>query len=113
MDPDLGRCRNLRDRGGWVRPHGEVARDAEGKRAMSEESPLSYTWWWEQSFSLGVVEHEVLVTVRGEKYTGWHRCKNGRLADGRHPEWKDALARYRLPDGSVTEPEPRLPAVDE
>jgi len=57
------------------------------------------TWWQEFSLgSIGSYEYEVVVTRNGgPHYTGWHRCKNGRMADGRHPEWysKTGETRYR------------------
>jgi hypothetical protein len=44
----------------------------------------------------------------GQRYTGWYRRIGGKLPDGRQPEWNDVdvrpLLRFRLEDGSVTEP---------
>jgi hypothetical protein len=37
--------------------------------------------WWQ---TLGQYEYEVGADGR---YTGWHRCVGGRLADGRWPAW--------------------------
>ena len=39
--------------------------------------------WWQQ---LGHYEYEVSETFTLQ-YTGWYRCINGRMADGRWPAW--------------------------
>ncbi len=43
--------------------------------------------WWQRS---GRYEYEV-----GENgYTGWIRCVDGQLADGRWPQWREKKVRY-------------------
>jgi hypothetical protein len=46
--------------------------------------------FWQQ---MGRYEYE----VNGMKYTGWVRCVNGWLADGRWPNWNSytGATRYR------------------
>ncbi len=43
-------------------------------------------------------------------YTGWYRCENGQLSDGRHPEWNNRTGeqRYTIDDLIVSGPHKRI-----
>jgi len=44
---------------------------------------------------IGQYEHQFVWRPGKCFATGWYRCIEGRLRDGRHPEWNDATGEKR------------------